>query len=99
MTKTRQARLMATALLACAVMTVSASWATPVAAASDVPPYCVMRGGPRGPGSLPQLCRFFDYQACLWAAADLHGNCVQNIDYHGEISTAPGPARTRQRRY
>jgi hypothetical protein len=48
---------------------------------------------------VPQLCRFFDFQDCLLAAADLHGNCVQNMDYHGEVSTTPAPARTRHRRY
>jgi hypothetical protein len=85
-------------VLACSAMIVLASFATPAAAVSEVPPFCVMRGGPRGPGSVPQLCRFFDYQDCLWAAADLHGNCVQNIDYHGQVSTAPAPARTRHRR-
>jgi Protein of unknown function (DUF3551) len=70
--------------------------ATP-AAAAGAPPFCVLRGGPEG-ASPPQICAFFDYQACLQAAADLHGNCVQNIDYHGEVSTAPAPARARHRR-
>jgi hypothetical protein len=92
-------RISAAAMLVCSAMVVLASWGPPAAAGSDVPPFCVMRGGPRGPGSVPQLCRFFDYQDCLLAAADLHGNCVQNIDYHGEVSTAPAPARTRHRRY
>jgi hypothetical protein len=67
----------------------------PAIAASGVPPFCVLRGGSDGPGSSPQLCAYFDYQACLQAAADFHGNCVQNIDYHGEVSTAP---RARHRR-
>jgi hypothetical protein len=71
--------------------------ATP-AAAAGAPPFCVLRGGPEG-ASPPQTCAYFDYQACLQAAADLHGNCVQNIDYHGgEVSTAPAPARARHRR-
>jgi len=68
------------------------------ASAAGVPPFCVMRGGSDGPGGSPQLCSYFDYQACLQAAADLRGNCVQNIDYHGEVSTGPAPARTRHRR-
>jgi hypothetical protein len=68
------------------------------AAAAGVPPFCVMRGGSDGPGGSPQLCSYYDYQACLQAASDLRGNCVQNIDYHGEVSTAPAPARTRHRR-
>jgi hypothetical protein len=62
------------------------------AARSGIPPFCVMTGGPRGPGSLPQICRFFDYQQCLQAAADLRGNCVVNVDYPGKITSAPGAA-------
>ena len=57
---------------------------------SGIPPFCVLTGGPRGPGSVPQICRFFDYQQCLEAAAQLRGNCVANIDYPGRISGAPG---------
>jgi hypothetical protein len=73
--------------------------ATPApAVAAGVPPFCVMRGGSDGPGGSPQLCSYYDYQACLQAASDLRGNCVQNIDYHGEVSTAPAPARARHRR-
>jgi uncharacterized protein DUF3551 len=68
------------------------------AQAAGVPPFCVMRGGSDGPGGSPQLCSYYDYQVCLQAASDLRGNCVQNIDYHGEVSTAPAPARTRHRR-
>jgi Protein of unknown function (DUF3551) len=70
--------------------------ATP-AAAAGAPPFCVLRGGAEG-ASPPQICAYFDYQACLQAAADLHGNCVQNIDYHGEVSTAPAAPRARHRR-
>jgi hypothetical protein len=62
------------------------------AARSGIPPFCVLTGGPRGPGSLPQICRFFDYQQCLQAAANLRGNCVVNIDYPGKITGAPGAA-------
>jgi hypothetical protein len=70
----------------------------PAIAASGVSPFCVLRGGSDGPGSSPQLCAYFDYQACLQAAADFHGNCVQNIDYHGEVSTAPtAPTAPRAR--
>jgi hypothetical protein len=61
-----------------------------------------MRGGANGPGSSPDDCRYFDYQACLQASVETHGTCVQNIDYHGEVSTAPAPApvpaRARHRR-
>jgi hypothetical protein len=69
----------------------------PAAVAAGAPPFCVLRGGPQG-GLAPQICAYSDYQLCLQAAADLHGNCVQNIDYHGEVSTAPAPARSRPRR-
>jgi hypothetical protein len=70
-------------------------------AAGGVPPFCIARGGgAEGGGGGPQDCRYFDYQACLQASATLHGNCVQNIHYHGEVSTAPAaaPSRARHRR-
>jgi uncharacterized protein DUF3551 len=70
----------------------------PAVAAAGAPPFCVLRGGSQGGGTAPQICAYFDYQACLQAAADLHGNCVQNIDYHGDVSTAPAQIRTRHRR-
>jgi hypothetical protein len=47
--------------------------------------------------SLPQICSFFDYQECLQAAADLHGNCVVNIDYHGEVAMSPAASQPRHR--
>ena len=73
-----------------------ASSPTPaVAAKSGVPPYCVLTGGRWGPGSLPQICRFYDYQDCLEAAAALRGNCVVNIDYRGAL---PVPPSARWRR-
>jgi hypothetical protein len=72
--------------------------AAPAVAATDAAPFCVARGGSQGDSSAPQICAYFDYQACLQAAADLRGNCVQNIDYHGEVSTAPAPVRMRHRR-
>jgi hypothetical protein len=68
------------------------------ALAAGVPPFCVARGGgSEGAGISRQICSYFDYQACLQAAADLRGNCVQNIDYHGEVSTTPATSRARQR--
>lgn len=63
-----------------------------VAAHSGIPPFCVMTGSRLGQGSVPQLCRFFDYQACLQAAADLRGNCVVNVEYPGKVTGAPGAA-------
>jgi hypothetical protein len=83
---------------AATILLASAVSPAPAHAASGVPPFCVLRGGPDGPGGSPQLCAYFDYQACLQAAADLHGNCVQNIDYHGEVSSASTPPRARHRR-
>jgi hypothetical protein len=87
----------AAALLALSTMFALELLVTPAAAASPgVPPFCVLKGGARGM-PLPQICRFFDYQQCLQAAADLHGNCVVNIDYRGDVSTPPAPQRSRHR--
>jgi hypothetical protein len=87
----RRATVVAAVLLAISALV---SWATAAAAAkSAVPPFCVMTGGPRGPGSVPQICRFFDYQQCLEAAAVLRGNCVVNIDYHGAVTMPPARQR------
>ena len=95
----RPTAVSAVALLGGSSMFVLASWAMPAAAArAGVPPYCVLTGGPRGPGSLPQICRYFDYQQCLQAAAELRGNCVVNIDYHGDISMRPTLEWSRRRR-
>jgi hypothetical protein len=74
---------------------------SPVLAAGNVSPFCIARGGGAEGGTPPEDCRYSDYQACLQASATLHGNCVQNIDYHGEVSTAPAPlppTRARHRR-
>jgi hypothetical protein len=87
----RRAKFSAATVLA-GVVTVLASSPVSAAVRSGVPPFCVMVGGPRGPSTMPQLCRFFDYQECLQASAVLHGNCVVNIDYHGPVSTTPAPA-------
>src|SRR5579872_5180324 len=84
--------------LAGSAMSVLTPSTAPAAARSGVPPFCVARGGARGV-PLPQLCQFFDYQQCLQAAADLRGNCVVNIDYHGEVSLAPHPVPGRARHY
>ena len=59
------------------------------------PPYCVQIGiGPRG-ATLPQICRFFKYQECLQAAAQLRGNCVANIDYRGPTPDTEGASWAR----
>ena len=74
---------------------------TPVAEArpgqrpSGPSPYCVLIGiGPRG-ASLPQICRFFKYQECLQASAQLRGNCVANIDYRGPPPDTAGATWAR----
>jgi hypothetical protein len=94
----RRAVLSATAL-ALGAACLMALTATP-AAAAGAPPFCVSRGGGGGEGSAGsrQDCAYYDYQSCLQAAAAERGNCVQNIDYHGEVSTAPAPRVTRHRR-
>jgi hypothetical protein len=71
------------------------------AANSGVAPFCIAYGGGgEGGGGRTEDCRYFDWQACLQAAAS-RGNCVQNIDYHGTVSTtstAPTAAPVRSRR-
>lgn len=85
-----------TVVVACSAMLVQVSWARTTAAKSGVPPYCVLTFGARGM-ALPQICRFYDYQQCLQAAADLHGNCVVNIDYPGVVPmTSPPWAEPRR---
>jgi len=96
MTRSERRITIAAAVFAFPAVCLSPLGATP-AAAAGAPPFCVLRGGAGG-GLPPQVCAYSDYQQCLQAAADLHGNCVQNIDYHGEVSTAPAPAGARQRR-
>jgi hypothetical protein len=100
MTRSDRQTAFSTAVFAFAVnfLLALATSAAPAVAATGAPPFCVQRGGSQGNGSAPQICNYFDYQTCLQAAADLNGNCVQNIDYHGEVSTAPAPVRTRHRR-
>lgn len=66
------------------------------AATAGVTPFCVKLPGSLGPDSGGNVCRFFDYQQCLQAAADLRGNCVANVDYRGG---APSTPRQRRPRY
>ncbi|MDB5619942.1 DUF3551 domain-containing protein [Tardiphaga sp.] len=71
---------------------------SPAAAAGAVAPYCIaFGGGGEGGGYRTSRCEFFDYQQCQQAASS-GGNCVANIDYHGEVSTAPASPRSRKRR-
>lgn len=68
----------------------------PVAAAGRVAPYCIaIGGGGEGGGYRTTRCEFFDYQACIQAAAG-GGNCVQNIDYRGDPAPAAVPSRGRR---
>jgi hypothetical protein len=100
MTRSDRRTAFAATFLALATLFLLAPAAIPSPAlAAGAPPFCVLRGGTDGAGSSPQDCRYSDYQACLQAAADLHGNCVQNIDYHGDASSAlaQAPARARRR--
>jgi hypothetical protein len=83
----------AAALVACLMMLALTPSTAPAATVrSGVPPFCVMIGGPRGIPR-PQVCRFYDWQECLQAAADMRGNCVVNIDYRGKVPMSPGRGR------
>jgi hypothetical protein len=52
-------------------------------------PFCLMQGGSNGPGSVPEICGYFDYRQCLQAAADLNANCVPNSDFRGMLPWKP----------
>jgi hypothetical protein len=92
----RSTNISAAVWFACsAVFVLSTGAMTSAAAKPGAPPFCVLKGGPRG-YPLPQIGRYYDYQQCLQAAADLNGNCVVNIDYDGAVP-APAPQRRRQR--
>jgi hypothetical protein len=74
---------------------VSGAMAMAQPATGRVAPYCIATGGGEGSGYRTGRCQFFDYQQCLQAAAS-GGNCVQNIDYHGEPQPASAPSRRRR---
>jgi hypothetical protein len=100
MTRPDRRTAFAAAAIVVATLFLPSLAAAPALAASGVPPFCITRGGGgEGGGGGPEDCRYYDYQACLQAATG-RGNCVQNIDYHGEVSTAPAaaPAPHRRRR-
>lgn len=68
----------------------------PAVADGAVAPYCIATGGGgEGGGYRTGRCEFYDYQACIRAAAG-GGNCVQNIDYHGGPATTAAPSRRRR---
>src|SRR5690242_17991872 len=90
-------RMLIAATVALATICLPALAATS-AAAAGAPPFCVARGGAGEAGGLsPQICAYHDYQQCLHAAAQFPGNCVQNIDYPGEVSTGMTLSRARRR--
>ncbi len=98
MTSSERRTAIGAAVFAFAIICLPELAATP-AAAAGAPPFCVQRGGGGEAGATPpQICSYYDYQTCLQAAAEFHGNCVQNIDYHGEVSTAPAALRMHHRR-
>jgi hypothetical protein len=87
--------LAAITVVTCATLSLPAEARPAVRQGNGEPPYCVLIGiGPRG-AALPQICRFFVYQQCLQAAADLRGNCVANIDYRGPPPDTDGAAWAR----
>lgn len=69
---------------------------TPAQAAAA--PYCIARGGSEGAATYVGNCVYADYQQCLEAAAVQRGNCVQNIDYHGEPAPSSPERRARRSR-
>jgi hypothetical protein len=86
------------ALALAAVFSLAIASGPAQATGAGVPPFCIKRGGSMGPDSRAQICRWYDYQTCLQAAADLNGNCVVNIDYKGIVSLAPAAPRDRRAR-
>jgi hypothetical protein len=92
-------RLLSGALIVGAVLSIGAIAAPrDAAAAGAVAPFCISSGGGgEGGGYRTSRCEFFDYQKCLEAATG-GSNCVQNIDYHGDASTAPAATHARKRR-
>ncbi|WP_068737094.1 DUF3551 domain-containing protein [Tardiphaga robiniae] len=61
----------------------------------DASPFCLLPGSSNGPGGAPQICGYYDYQECLQAAADMHANCVENIDFRGSYERTPDGWRAR----
>jgi uncharacterized protein DUF3551 len=84
-----------TAVSAAAILVLAISlpvaMTSPAAAASrpGPSPFCLMQGGPNGPGGEPEICGYFDYRRCLQAAADMHANCVPNSDFRGVLPWSP----------
>lgn len=60
--------------------------------------FCIARGGANGDSSYVGSCNYSDYQQCLQAAVQVRGNCVGNIDYHGDAAPAAPARRSRRMR-
>ncbi len=58
--------------------------------------FCIARSGINGDSSYVGSCNYSDYQQCLEAAVPVRGNCVGNIDYHGDPRPS-APARRSRR--
>ena len=85
----RTAAISAAALVVLA-LSLPLAMASPAAAASrhaGPSPFCLMQGGPNGPGSVPEI--YFDYRRCLQAAADFNADCVPNSDFRGALPWKP----------
>ncbi len=52
-------------------------------------PFCLLPGSSNAPRGAPEICGYYDYQACLQAAADRNANFVANIDFPGTIVRTP----------
>jgi len=88
----------ASALAFSAFLTMATTAMPRAAAAAEEAPFCIATGGGgEGGGYRTGRCVFYDYQQCLQAAAG-GGNCVQNIDYHGDARSAPAATRSRRAR-
>jgi hypothetical protein len=94
-------RITAVSAAAIAMLAISLPFAT-VSLAATAPrhagpsPFCLMQGGSNGPGSVPEICGYFDYRQCLQAAADLRANCVPNSDFRGVLPWNPEMAWSRR---
>lgn len=69
---------------------------SPAAEIDQQKQFCIARGSINGDSSYVGSCNYSDYQQCLEAAVPVRGNCVGNIDYHGD-PTPSAPARRSRR--
>jgi hypothetical protein len=87
--KLRTSLLMAGLALAVPLLSpiVPAALAAPLRTSQS--PFCLLPGSTNGPGGAPQICGYYDWQTCLEAAAVRRANCVVNIDFPGQVVSAP----------